>query len=556
MIVELSVENIAIIERSQVQLGPGFTVLTGETGAGKSLLVDAIELALGERADTTLVRSGATRAAVNLVVDLSAQPELAARMQELGAQLEENLLYISREVLAEGRSQCRIGGKLAPVNVLRQLGKLLVDLHGQHDHQSLLDPERHITFLDQWIGAEALGRLEQVRVRHSSVEELRRRLNALRTGQRDREQKLDMLRFQIEEIEGLSPQPDEMEELESSLSRLKHAEKLQESGAAALAALRDEEVNANDLLGASLKQLEDSSKLDSSLEQVLEPLRSALYSLEEGIYALRDYVDGVEADPERLQETADRVDALKRLRRKYGDDEVAVLAFLEQARQELEMLTDAESNEGELTAQLEAAEQELMLEAQGLSDVRREGAKRFGQLVEEQLRDLAMEKGRFSVNVETKPLDASGVDAVEFYFSANLGEPLKPLSKIASGGEISRVMLAIKTAMAGRAGVPTLIFDEVDAGLGGRAAAVVARKLEELSRHYQVVVISHVAQIAGRATTHFRIEKAERGGRVVTDVRLLAPEERVEEVARMLAGESLTESALANARELLAELGA
>jgi DNA repair protein RecN (Recombination protein N) len=552
MIVELAVENLAIIERAGLSLGPGFTVLTGETGAGKSLVVDAIELALGGRADSDLVRAGASRASVSTVFDLSARPELLQKCADLGVGVEDGCLYIQREVFAEGRSQCRVAGKLTPVSSLRALGKLLVDLHGQHDHQSLLDPDRHLDFLDQWIGEEARVARTTVEERCQRAENLRKKLQALRAGRRDREQRLDMLRFQIGEIDALNPRAGEMEELEAQLSRLRHAEKLLSAGATALAALRDDEVCAADLLGGAVKELENAAKLDPSLEKVLEPLRSAMYSLEEGGYALRDYVETVESDPEQLEAVAARIDGLKRLRRKYGDDEQAVLEFREAALRDLELLSEGEGSEEELAQALGVSEAELAEACARLTELRKERAVTFSGLVQSELRDLAMEKALLEVGIEPKPVDLTGADRVEFYFSANAGEPPRPLSKIASGGEISRVMLAVKTAMAGRAGVPTLIFDEVDAGLGGRAAAVVAKKLEELARHYQIVVISHLPQIASRATSHNRIEKVESGGRTTTQVRNLSPEERVAEVARMLAGERVGESALAHAREMLA----
>lgn len=552
MVVELTVENLAIIERSQLSLGPGFTVLTGETGAGKSLLIDAIELALGERADSDLVRSGAPRASVNVVLDLSGEPSLVEKCAELGIELEDaGTLYIHREVFAEGRSQCRVGGKLTPVSALRQLGTYLVDLHGQHDHQSLLDPERHGAYLDAWIGGPAYDLLAAIGEAHAEVEEARRKLNALRAGLRDREQRLDMLRFQVNEIETANPQVGELEELENQLSRLRNAEKLASAAFGALDGISTGEGNAQELLATALKSLEDAAKFDSSLEAILEPLRSALYSLDEGGHLLSAYAQEIESDPERLQEVADRIDLLKRLRRKYGEDEAAILEFLEGAKAELELLDDSEASEADLAgkvANLSAAHEALCAE---LTALRKGRADEFDSIVTGQLRDLAMDRAVFQVQIQPKSPDASGADRIEFYFSANAGEPPRALSRIASGGEISRVMLGIKTALAGRAGVPTLIFDEVDAGLGGRAAAVVAKKLEELATHYQIVVISHLPQIASRATTHYRIEKNESSGRVVTQVRQLSSDERIEEIARMLAGESVTDTALANAREML-----
>lgn len=550
MIVELTVENVAIIERAQIALGPGLTVLTGETGAGKSLLVDAIELALGERADSDLVRAGASRAGVTAVFDLSNSPSLRAHCEQLGLNLEDGALYVQREVFAEGRSQCRVGGRMAPVSALRSLGQLLVDLHGQHDHQSLLHPDRHGDFLDGWIGAPAEELKVEVAARHGAYEDARRRLHSVRQGLRDREHRLDLLRFQVKEIETVAPQPGELEELEGKLSRLQHAEKLAGTAHAGIAAIGDEG-GARDRLAQTVRALDDALRLDPSLNEVLEPLKQSLYLLEDGALGLSRYADLLESDPEALEETAARIDALKRLRRKYGEDEAAVLAFLHEATLELESLADAEANEADLQASLVAAEGALQEAAARLTALRNARAVEFAARSQAELRDLAMEKATFGARVDSKPVDATGADRVEFFFSANPGEPERPLAKIASGGEISRVMLAIKTALAGRAGVPTLIFDEVDAGLSGRAAAVVARKLEALAQHYQVVAISHLPQIASRATVHYRIEKSEEGGRVHTTVRALSGEERVEEIARLLAGEMVTEAALANARDLL-----
>jgi DNA repair protein RecN (Recombination protein N) len=551
MIIELTVENIAIIERAQLTLGPGFTVFTGETGAGKSLLVDAIELALGARGDSDLVRTGAAKASVSAVFDLSMRPELLSICAELGLPVEDSLLYVSRELVAEGRSQCRIGGKLTPVSVLRQLGTLLVDLHGQHDHQSLLHEERHVAFLDAWIGLPARTLLSEVHERYREYEAAQAHLSVLRQGLRDREQRIDMLKFQIAEIEEAAPLAGEMEELENRLSRLKHAERLSESAMASLEALSEGQTPAVDLIADAVRRLDEAARLDTSLEDVSEPIRTAFYALQDGVAALRSYADGVEADPQLLEDTAARMDTLKRLRRKYGEDEAAVLAFLEAARTELETLTDAEASEEELARAVDDARQGLTDAAGRLTDLRVEKAAAFSEEVQSQLRDLALEKARFKVEVRPKTIDAQGGDEISFAFSANPGEALRPLAKIASGGEISRVMLAIKTALAGKAGVPTLIFDEVDAGLSGRAAAVVGRKLEELAQHYQVVAISHLPQIASRAASHYRIEKQEIDGRARTGLRLMGEEERVEEVARLLAGETLSDTALANARELL-----
>ena len=552
MIVELTVENLAIIDRAQVALGPGFTVLTGETGAGKSLMIDAIELALGERAATELVRAGAAKASVSVVIDLSDSPAVRAQCEELGFAIENDLLYVQREVMAEGRSTCRVGGKMTPVSGLRSLGKALVDLHGQHDHQALLDPLGHVAYLDAWIGEPAARLLAEVGKRYALAEGARRALADIRKGVRDREQRIDLLKYQIEEIESVNPLPNETNDLEALLSRLKNAERLVQTGLGALDALDEREGCAVDLLGDAVKSLEALLRYDASIENILRPLKESLYALEDGAHGLRAYTDSLEADPDTLDEVQSRLDALRKLRRKYGEDEDAILAHLLAAQEELARLGDAEASEETLLARVDKAERALDKAAAELTRLRKDRAKEFGALVQGQLQDLAMSKAQFAVEIRPRSADSQGADDVEFIFQANAGEPMRPLAKIASGGEISRVMLALKTALAGRAGVPTLVFDEVDAGLGGRAAATMARKLEELAGHYQLVVISHLPQIAARAANHYRIEKGEENGRVVTRIVRLDPAQRVEEIARMLAGDRLTEAALANAREMLA----
>ncbi len=551
MIVHITVENLAIIERSQLPLGPGFTVLTGETGAGKSLLVDAIELALGARGDSDLVRAGASRASIRVEFDLTHQPEAQAKCHELGFALDGARLLVEREVLAEGRSICRVGGKAAPVSQLRQLGRVLVDLHGQHDHQALLDPESHLSYLDAWIGEPVSQLAAEVALAFEAAEGLRRKLAMLRTGLRDREQRIDLLKYQIEEIESIGPVAGEFSEIEAQLSRLQHSEKLAHAVQSGLQSLREEEGSALERIGAALKILEEAASLDPDLDTTLAPLRTARYELEEAGFSLRAYADRLESDPERLEQAAARLDALRKLRRKYGEDESEILHFLEQARRSLDELTDHEADEESVAAALDEATARLEARCAELTALRVERAVEFSELVQSELHGLAMEKARFEVERFEKAPDTSGADRLEFYFSANLGEPPRPLSKIASGGEISRVMLALKTVLAGRAGVPTLIFDEVDVGLGGRAAAIVARKLEALAQHYQIVSISHLPQIASRASTHFHIEKETTDGRVLTSVRRLSSEEREVEIARMLAGESVTPHALNNARDML-----
>ncbi len=551
MIRELSVENIAIIDQASLHLHPGFTALTGETGAGKSLLIDAIDLALGGRADSDLVRAGASKGVVHLVADLTHNPLAKEQCALLGVELEDDLLFVQRDIKPEGRSTCRLNGKPVPVSTLKGIGNLLVDLHGQHDHQALLDHTTHGFYLDAWIGEPARVLLEQVADAFSDLERTRQELAASRLDHRDREHQIDLLKFQIGEIEDASPVPGELETTETDLKKLSHFEKLQDAVQSALKSLNEQEPCAVDQLGEALQALDGVLRFDENLESALDPLRQARVYLDEAVLALRTYADAVDSDPEKLEELAGRIDTLKRLRRKYGEDETAILEFLSRARIQLDQYENAESNAERLAERVAEAEARYRELATQLSALRREHAPKLAKFVESEVRLLAMERALVEVRQQAAAPSSNGIDAVEFLFSANAGEPVRPLAKIASGGEISRVMLALKVVLAGKAGVPTLIFDEIDTGLSGRAAAVVAKKLAQLAESYQVIVISHLPQIASRAQFHFRIHKAEIRGRVTTQLLPLEAEDRVLEIARMIAGESIGDMALANAREFL-----
>jgi DNA repair protein RecN (Recombination protein N) len=549
MITELHVENLAIIQRASVSFRSGFTTLTGETGAGKSLLVDALELCLGERADTELVRTGATKALVQLVIDLSQNPAILASLEELGIDSENGVIYIQREVFAEGRSQARVNNKPVPISVLRQIGGMIVDLHGQHQHQALLDEETHIQYLDAWIGTQIAMLKADVAIRYGEWQDAKRKYDALQRGIQEREQRVDILTYQVNEIEAFGVIDGEEKELASSLARLANAEKISGAATRALAALSEDEINARDLVAVGVKEAEDIAKMDTSID--ITELIESLELLQEGIHNLQNYLDKIDNDPASLELTVERIDGLKRLKRKYGESEVEILAFLHNARVELDSLIDVEASEESLLKALNLAKANLSEACTSLTQLRADKSKDFALDVQHHLADLSMERTKFQVQI--KPIEPSedGSDFVEFLFSANTGEELKPLAKIASGGEISRVMLAMKSALAGRAGVPTLIFDEVDTGLGGAAAAAVGKKIRALSEHYQVLAISHLPQVASQANEHFRIQKGESGGRVQTDIIPLSEEERVHEIARMLAGDSVSEHAVANARDLL-----
>lgn len=550
MLKELSVQNVAVIHEASLSLDSGLTALTGETGAGKSLLIDSIGLALGDRADTTLVRTGASRASVSLVVDVTDNPAAQALCEASDLPIENGELTIQRDV-SEGRSSARVNGRLVPVSTLREIGRVLVDLHGQHDHHGLMDPVRQLYFLDDWIGDSATQAREEVAERFRAMESAKRQLARARSSQREREQRIDLLRYQIEEIEAFAPRPRELEELEAQLARLQNAERLAEACARAFEALQESEGSAMERLSQSVGEIESLTRFDPTLTESIDPLRQSLYQLEEGLRTLRLYSDELNLDPQAVQETAERLDGLKRLLRKYGESEEEILRYLADAKEELDSLENRSLSAEALEKELDQAEAALTAACEKLTALRKKESPKFAKEVGGHIRDLAMPKAVFDVQLLPKEADETGADEACFIFSANPGEDAKALNKVASGGELSRVMLAIKVAGAGRAGVPTLILDEADTGLSGRAAAVTANKLAELAQHRQVLVISHLPQMAGRADHHFRIDKAEVNGRTVTGINLLDGETRVDEIARMLAGEQVGDSARANARELL-----
>jgi DNA repair protein RecN (Recombination protein N) len=551
MLIELHAENIAIIERAEVRFGPGFTAITGETGAGKSLLIDAISLCLGERADTTLIRKDATSASVRAVFDAPAATRRL--LDDLGYSIDEEALYLQRDLAAEGKSVCRINGKTAPLGILKQVGDSLADLHGQHEHQSLIHSVNHLQMLDDWTGVEAHEAKTTVQRHWEATAALRQEMELLRTGSAERERMLDVLRFQVHEIDNAAVTAGEIDELHSMLKRLQGAESLEDALAMSEDLLFAGELSARERIQSAIYSLSEAARYDVEMDGALAAIRAAELAMEEAISLTKAAKERVEYDPEKIELAAGRLDLYATLKRKYGETEEQILQFLESARTDLNRLEHAEELSSDIEERLMSAQRDYDDAARELSAIRREHAANFSERVEMELRELGMAQGRFECRLEAGPPGRNGADKFEFLFSANVGEGVQPLSKIASGGEMSRLMLAIRTVMAGKGGVSTLIFDEIDSGLGGQTAAVVARKLSALGQNYQVIAITHVAQIAGKATSQVSIEKTQKDNRTAVRVRELSPDERVGEIARMVGGEQLTDAALANAKQLLSD---
>ncbi len=550
MLFELHVEDLAIIDRASVRFGTGFTALTGETGAGKSLLIDALSLALGARADSDLVRSGSARAKVTLTIEIKGNHAAKRLCESLGSPADGETVTVERKVAA-GKSTARINGRQVPASSLKELGFLLVDLHSQHDHQGLLDPFNQLTFLDNWIGVEAEPLVDRVQKDHEAFERLSRAHMASKTGRRERDMRIDILNHQVKEISEAGLVAGEDFELAARLERLKNLDRLRTGVALLLDATADSDSAAQPIVRAAMSSCASLALVDSSLQEAQSRLMAADIELDEAVRFLRGYLESLEFDGAGLEQVAERIDTVSRLKSKYGDTIEDVLSFLADAEVELASLTSNQYDESALVQMVDDAQQKLQDSCDSLTLLRTEKAKEFAGSVQTHLRELGMEKSVFSVEIERTHPGPKGQDLAAFKFADNPVEGEMLLHKVASGGELSRIMLAIKVASAGRAGVPTLVFDEVDTGLGGRAAAAVAAKLVALAKDYQVIVISHLPQIASKADTHFRINKTESGDRVKVECALLEGDERVQEVARMLAGMEIGSSALANARELL-----
>jgi len=554
MLTELRIRDYAVIDDLRVELGPGLTVLTGETGAGKSIVVGALSLLLGERATQEVVRTGADRARVEAVFDVSGRPDLGVTLGEAGIELEDGVLILVREVAVEGRNRAWINGSPATAGLVGVVGRSLVDLHGQHEHQSLLRPEEQRLVLDGVAGG--LGLAGEVGRRHGEVSSLEALLEAGEARQRELEARADFIRFQWEEIQAAGVDLKVDPGLPDELVRLEHGEELL-AGARDLAELLYSGEDAlSDRLSAARDRFRQISRLDPTLDAEGALLDQAYHEVVEVGRRLERYASAVELDPARLEEVRTRLDLLHRLRRKYGPGLEEVDAAGRLLRAELDELENAGEDRSALVARLEEARESLKEAAGQLREMRMEAAQRLGNAVEAALPGLGMPGSVFRVEVEPLPrIGPHGGDRVEFVASLNAGFEPRPLSRIASGGELSRVMLAVTSILADVDRVPTLVFDEIDAGVGGAVALGVADRIAEVSDHHQVLVISHLPQVASRARTHLLVEKSVGGGLTATALRRLEGEERIRELARMLGGDPGSRASLDHARELLERSG-
>lgn len=550
MLIELRIRNFAVADDVTIALGGGLSVLTGETGAGKSILVDALALLLGERASSDVVRAGTGRAAVEAVFDLSARPDLLGRLDDLGLPHEDDLLILRREVQIEGRNRAWVNGSPSTATVVGELGSGLVDLHGQHEHQTLLSRSAQRTLLDAFAGASEMA--AEVAARHAALRAAREALEAHEARTRELESRGDFLRFQLGEIDAAGLDVDEDERLREESSRLENAQELTEVAGRTHDVLYGADDTVSDRLAEVRDELRHAGRIDPALEELAVLVEEAYHAAVEAGRAASRYADGIEMDPSRLAEVQRRLDTLFRLKRKYGPELADVLETAERLRAEVAELDHAHADATGLEEEVVAADAALREAAERLSAARSDAAGRLQSAVEGLLPELGMAGAIMEVGLEPEPVvGPGGAERVEFRISLNPGFPPRPLARVASGGELSRVMLAMKTVLAAVDFVPTLVFDEIDAGIGGTVATAVARKLEGLGADHQVLVITHLPQLASRAGAHLFVRKAEARGLATTSVERLDGDERVREIARMLGGDPDSAASRDHARELL-----
>lgn len=550
MLTELIIRNFAIIDRLQVAFGPGFNVLTGETGAGKSIIIDAVGLLLGDRARPDLIRTGEEEATVEAVVDLVARPELQQAVEAAGFEAGDELV-LRRVVARSGKNRIYVNGSLATLAQLQPLSAQLVTIYGQHEHQSLQRSDTHLGLLDRFAGLDEA--LEHYQGFYRRLRELDEHLRRLETAERERQQRLDLLSFQRREIAEANLRPGEDEDLAAERLLLQHAERLAAATEGGYEILYAAEGAVCEKLGAVADELEGLAKIAPPLGHLAEAVRSSLYSLEDVAAQLRDQARRTAFEPGRQQEVEERLALLASLKRKYAPSLPEIIAYLARIEGEIEELSDLVAARGGLQKQRVEVESLLRQLGEEISLRRQAAARQLQSAVEVELQALAMPRARFEVHFSSlgEP-GAWGLERGEFFFSANPGEEAKPLGRIASGGELSRLMLALKRAAPEGEAIPTLVFDEVDAGIGGVAATAVGEKLRAVARTSQVLCITHLPQVAAYADRHYRVEKQEAEGRTRTVLVLLEAEERVREMARMLGGARITDRTLEHARELIA----
>ena len=549
----LHIENIALIQSADISFQPGFNVLTGETGAGKSIIIDSIGAVLGQRTSRELIRTGARSA---LVTAVFTQTPALPWFEENGIPVPQEELLLQREIQGDGRNLCRVDGRPVTVAQLRELGKQLLNIHGQHDGQQLLDPASHLGYLDRCGRHEDL--LEAYRQAYQAWNTLRRRIAALQMDEAERSRRVDTLTYQIGELERAELRPGEDEELDARRTLLRGAGKLMEALRTAEYALMgdDESAGACGMIGEAEDALSGVEELSTELGQLAGQVRELRCAADDAADTLRALSREFDFSPGELDEVESRLDQLYRLKKKYGATVEEMLTYLDRCRQELDQIQYADDTIARLEKELAQAEKAARGAGEALTQARKEAARALEVRVQEELRQLDMPKVRFQVEFSQKPapgMDETGMDQVQFLMSANVGEDLKPIQKVASGGELARIMLALKNVLAQQDEIGTLVFDEVDTGVSGRAAQRVAEKMAQVARYKQVLCVTHLPQIAAMADAHYSVSKGERDGRTYTALKRLERPERQEALARLIGGAAVTSALLESAEELLSQ---
>ena len=553
MLQEISIKNFAIIDTIAMQFDQGMSILTGETGAGKSIIIDAMNLLLGSRAQTSFVRHGADKAEIEGLFFYQDSPEIATQLEALGFENTGELI-LRREIFANGRSSCRINGVLTPLSNLQAISSYLVDIHGQHDHQELMSPAHHLAMLDEF-GDKKFRKIKQdYAQKFSDYKTLRQKLVTLKKNQAEFAQRIDILKFQIDEIASAEIDLKSDEGIYQRRDLLTHANHIAEHLNAAYYSLDDDasDYSSLSMVRNAMNELESASQFDApSYAKLSEKIAEAYYLLEDAAADLEKRIDDLEFNPSELAMIEDRISVLTTLKKKYGPELTDVLAYLTNCQKELEALTGDENSSENLEASFKAAEKSLLISAQALSEARAIIADKLAKDVKGELADLYMAKADFKVHFEPAKFSVNGNQHVAFFIQTNPGEGFKPLAKTASGGEMRRIMLAIKSSFARRENKTAIVFDEVDTGVSGRVAQAIANKIYKISQSGQVLCISHLPQVVAIADTQYHIEKIQLDDSTTSTVRKLTLEEREIEIAKMLAGDDLTPEALAQAKKLL-----
>ena len=552
MLTHIHIRNFAIIDALEVELHQGMTALTGETGAGKSILLDAIGLVLGDKADSSSVRHGADKAEITLSVDITQTPSARVWLEAQGMEGADDTCILRRVISAQGKSRAWINGSPANLTQLRELGEQLVDIHGQHEHQSLMKKDAQRQMLDAFADNDVL--LDTTRRAWQSWKKLHERVTQLTSQNQQHQERIDLLRFQSQELETLAMHAGEPDQLDEELNRLANAEQLRATAAQGYAQLYDDEPSLYSALGRLIHDLTQQARVDAQLEAPLELLTSAQIQVQEAAAQLRDYADGLELDPARLQWVENRIADIRSLARKYRTNPQDLPTRLASIQQELDQLGGGDYDLDALEQQLQDAADTYRHHAQTLSEARQHAAAQLSAGVTQAMQQLGMQGGKFAIQVTLdngNHFQATGMDSIDFTVSANPGQPLKPLMKVASGGELSRISLAIQMIAAQKVTLPALIFDEVDTGIGGGIAEVVGKQLRALGINRQVLCVTHLPQVASQAHQHYKVTKIKGAAHTSTGIVHLTQAQRVEEVARMIGGVEITPATRALAEEML-----